>query len=195
MKDKFKEWPFFVAMVLYFLGIETIVIPFILKGGMGFSGLTLYFAAMTWATGEFCYWIWFSKWVSPRIRKLSLFQEIIDYIKKIMPKIIEAELIEITLEWLRRTFIKRFDPPTYESDKTLSGKAYFILTYLLKSKGYLLGYLFIFGIAIIPVIWIGGVVFCRKRGWNKGFFTMWLGVLIKTTVVVYSWDYIWSFFS
>lgn len=195
MKEWYREPRIIVAIIIAFLNMEFVVIPWILMTLMELSGITLKVVAALWANAEMIYWWSFCGWVIERSKQaptvkdafenaLDIGQDAIDFGKKIAPQIKSTGLIERIQKWIKHHILDRFDPKTHENKK---------LFHFLKSVSYISGCLTLLALGVLPGVWVVGLITCRIANWKMGFAFIILGNIIKN---VFGFVWIWeNFFS
>ena len=192
MQKWLKEKPIRFAILIGVLNMETVVIPFILKGLLCLSGWPLKSAATLWASAEIVFWYWFAGWAIERIKESKPVREAVAISKENMPEIKDKksgirniDLVKKMEEWVNEYIIEPFNP---ENQKARN------LFLFIKGCGYIFGLpvMFIFG--LVPGFWIPALIFCRAISSKTGFAAIVLGNIVKNIFFAESWDFIWKFF-
>jgi hypothetical protein len=68
MTPLWRRWQSVVAVLLFFLNVDFVLMPWATAWGMS-AGWPLFWMATLFATGEPCYWNWYAKWLVRNVRR------------------------------------------------------------------------------------------------------------------------------
>ncbi len=187
MKSWLNEWPVWCAIIVGFLNMELVVIPFILKGWLGLTGSSLNWAAAVCSTAELSFWTPFAFWVIKKTKTHEQVNEVIVVSKVAGPRLKEVVkktgYVHWAESWVEDNLVSRFSPKSQER----------VIAWL-KRLGIFLGWLVVLFLGSIPVFWIGALIFCCLRRWWWGFVALFTGNIIKNVSFAWMWDFIWTIF-
>lgn len=194
MGEWLKLWPVRFAVLVFILNMELVTIPIIFKLLFGFSGVILQRASAIFGTIEVCYWYYFVGWLA--IEKFKRSQEIkeaiemgkqeITKVREDIAKARQSDEGKYYEELLRREILDKYDLERYRNKK---------IFVFLKNLGYFTGIFVMFGLSLLPLAWIPGLVVCRFSGWRLWFAALLVGNAVKNAYFyAYGWDYVFSSF-
>lgn len=195
LKNRNKDWPILISLIVASLNIELVVAPHILNGIFGLTGDNLRLSAGMWSSVEMFWWVFFSGWLfKEKIRKLSAVSEAIDLGHEAIDKFDIREILKpkpndpyliLKLKGLAQKHIEDFDLYNYQEDKT-----FLALFGFAKGLGYFFTCLFVVFIALLPLFWIFSLMICRLTGWRMAYFSLFLGNFIKNYFFAYIYELI-----
>lgn len=177
--------PVKLAILVVILNMELVVIPIILKGMLGFEGAELKVTAAIWATGEICFWYWFSGWLLLELKKTKGAIEAIEIGREAIPEVKMSNFYYRAEEWTRKNIIDRFNPDNYDKK---------FLYLLLRGCGYVFGLPTFFFLGLIPFMLAFGIIAIRIKNWKLGFGFLIAGNMLKNIYFAKGWDYVFTLF-
>jgi len=194
LRELLKNWRVKVSAIVIAFNVEIVVIPWILIWFLDLSGSVLRNVAGIWSTIEMCWWVYFSSWAPSQASRIKSVAEAIELGKEVGPEFV-SEAKDTDSAKKIEEFISEHTVDKFSIDHWQNSRPYIYSMAILKAFGYTLGWFFILILSAIPfpVLWIPGLVLCRKNGWRFGYSALFMGNFIKNYFYAYIWELVWPY--
>lgn len=174
---KMSKWPFLTAIVVLFLNVDFVVIPFLRSFHIPLFRLFVFASIL--ATAELRYYFWFWHRLASYILHSQTGQDAEKLGLEIGGKLKEMGYVE-KIKW------------QFKSQLHWALNGNHRVSRWIRNGGCAM--LFVIGALPEPGARTTAVIFCGVPKWEMGFFALALGNIIKTAYVVGGWDFIFRLF-
>jgi len=177
LKNVLIPWPFLPSIIVMFLNIDFVVIPFLKNKGLNIW--ELFFISSFLATLELGYWYWFWGWLIKTIKTVGPIKDSIAFGKEIGRDLKRQGL----LERIKEFFLKKYSWATDHNNRVLKW---------IRRGGHIS--LILAGVMPEPGTRTIGVIFCRTLKSKLGFVSLSFGNVLHIGYMVGLWEFIFRLF-